>query len=159
MGSCAGSHRPARAAPRGRWHPAGRAHPAPRPGSAQITRPVRRQQVPPGQPPLLPAAPPAAEQSPPHTARGVTNTAMDAAAAVRMTGVLISPAAMAASPMIRAAIRLTECPRVWGIRRPASRMISNIRITSSISPNSGSGVACSAASILNSSWGGRSSGR
>ena len=68
--------------------------------------------------------------------------------ATRMTGVLISPAPTAASPMISAATRLTEWPSVWGIRSPASRMISNRRITSSISANSGSGVAFSAASIL-----------
>lgn len=87
------------------------------------------------------------------------NTATEVRQAVRMTGVLISPADTAASPMMRAATRLTEWPRDWGIRSPASRMISKIRMTITISANRGSGVPFSAAVILYSSWGGISSGR
>ena len=90
---------------------------------------------------------------------GVTKTAMAVILATKMTGVLISPVAMAASPMMSADTRLTECPSDCGIRSPASRMISKIRITSSISAKRGSGVAFSAASILYSSCGGKSSGR
>ena len=56
---------------------------------------------------------------------GVTKTEMAVMLATRMTGVLSSPAPMAASPMMSAATRLTEWPSVWGIRSPASRMISN----------------------------------
>ena len=41
---------------------------------------------------------------------GVTNTAMAVMLATKITGVLISPVAMAASPMMRADTRLTECP-------------------------------------------------
>ena len=66
---------------------------------------------------------------------------------------------MAASPTMSAATRLTECPSVWGIRSPASRMISKIRMIMTISANSGSGVAFSAAAILKSNIGGSSSGR
>ena len=90
---------------------------------------------------------------------GVTKTAMAVMLATKMTGVLISPVAMAASPMMSADTRLTECPSDCGIRSPASRMISKSRITSSISANRGSGVAFSAASILYRSCGGSSSGR
>ena len=90
---------------------------------------------------------------------GVTNTAMDVILATKMTGVLIRPVAMAASPRMRAATRLTECPSDCGIRSPASRITSSNRMTSSISANKGSGVAFSAASILYSNWGGISSGR
>ena len=61
--------------------------------------------------------------------------------------------------MMRAATRLTECPSDWGIRSPASRMISRIRMTMTISAKSGRGVPFSAAVILYSSWGGISSGR
>ena len=84
---------------------------------------------------------------------------MDATAAIRMTGVLIKPVAMAASPMMMAATKLTEWPSVCGILSPASRMTSSSRMTTTISANSGSGVARSAASILKSSCGGISSGR
>ena len=90
---------------------------------------------------------------------GVTKTEMAVMLATRMTGVLSNPAPMAASPMMSAATRLTEWPSVWGIRSPASRMISNKMMTSSISAKSGRGVAFSAAAILNNNCGGMSSGR
>ena len=90
---------------------------------------------------------------------GVTNSAMAVTLATKMTGVLMRPVAMAASPRMRADTRLTECPSDCGIRSPASRMTSNTRMTSSISANRGSGVAFSAAAILYKSCGGMSSGR